>query len=146
MQNAGEWTRLCADVLQHPELSTDERFASNPLRVQHRAALDAAIAAATRGLAGHDLIARLDAAQIAWARMSTMREFVVHPQLASRDRWRDIESPAGPIRALLPPVQMSGVEPAMGDVPALGAHTDAVLEELGFARETVAAWRRGGTI
>ena len=146
VQNASEWTRLCADVLRQPALSTDERFATNPRRVRHRAALDAAIANATVGLGSRDLIARLDAARIAWARMNTMREFVAHPQLVARDRWRDIDSPAGRIRALLPPVQMSGVEPAMGAVPALGAHTDAVLEELGFPRETIAAWRRGGTI
>ena len=146
VQNAGEWTRLCADVLRRPDLATDARFATNPLRVQHRAALDAAIAAATIGLAGGDLIARLDAAQIAWARMSSMLQFVAHPQLAARDRWRDIDSPAGPIRALLPPVQMQGVEPVMGAVPVLGADTDRVLEELGFGRPAIEAWRREGTI
>jgi formyl-CoA transferase len=146
VQNAGEWTRLCADVLRRPDLTTDARFATNPLRVQHRAALDAAIAAATVGLTERDLIARLEAARIAWARMSSMQEFVAHPQLAARDRWRDIDSPAGPIRALLPPVQMQGVEPVMGAVPVLGADTDRVLEELGFGRPAIEAWRREGTI
>ncbi len=41
---------------------------------------------------------------------------------------------------------MDGVEPAMGDVPSLGQHTDAILEELGVARDTVAAWRSQGAI
>ena len=60
--------------------------------------------------------------------------------------WREIESPAGPLRAMVPPVRMEGVEPAMGGIPALGQHTDDILEELGAGRETVDAWRRAGVI
>jgi formyl-CoA transferase len=146
VQNAGEWTRLCTDVLDRPGLAGDERFATNPLRVRHRAALDAEIAAATGALTATALIARLDAAQIAWARMNTMSEFAAHPQLTMRDRWRDIGSPQGAIRALLPPVRIDGLDPRMGDVPALGEHTDAVLAELGYSREAIAAWRTEGTI
>jgi formyl-CoA transferase len=146
VQNAGEWTRLCADVLLQPALLADPRFATNSLRVAHRADLDAVISGVTRALTAGELTARLDAAQIAWARMSSMREFLAHPQLGGRGRWRQIDSPAGPLRALAPPVEIDGVEPAMGAVPALGAHTDAVLEELGFSRARVAAWRSEGTI
>ena len=68
--------------------------------------------------------------------MNSVAEFLAHPQLAGRDRWRDIDSPAGPLRALIPPVRMDDVEPAMGDVPALGQHTDAILDELGFDAPT----------
>jgi itaconate CoA-transferase len=73
-------------------------------------------------------------------------EFLNHPQLAARDCWRDIGSPAGALRAMVPPVRMEGVDPAMGDVPALGQHTQAILEELGVDRGIVAAWRREGAI
>ena len=68
--------------------------------------------------------------------MNSVQEFLAHPQLAARDRWRDIDSPAGPLRALMPPVQMDDVEPVMGDVPALGQHTDAILDELGVDAAT----------
>ena len=47
---------------------------------------------------------------------------------------------------MIPPVRMEDVEPAMGDVPALGQHTDAILEELDIARDTIAAWRKEGAI
>jgi formyl-CoA transferase len=78
--------------------------------------------------------------------MNSIAGFLEHPQLAARHSWRDIGSPAGPLRAMVPPVRMEGVEPAMGDVPALGQHTDRILEELGVARETIAAWRNEGAI
>ena len=146
IQNPREWTRLCADVLKRPDLATDPRFATNPLRVTNRDALDAAIATVAGGLTAAELIARLDAAQIAHARMNTMADFVAHPQLAARGRWRDIETPSGPVKALIPPVSVDNEAPRLGAVPALSAHTEAILRELGFGAEAVAAWRAEGTI
>jgi len=146
IQNSREWTMFCADVLQRPELADDERFRTNPLRVRNRPALHDAIESAFAPLSTSEVIERLDAARIAWARVNSMAEFLAHPQLTGRDRWRDIGSPAGALRATIPPVRMDEVEPVMGDVPALGQHTDAILGELGVAPETVAAWRREGVI
>jgi formyl-CoA transferase len=146
IQNAGEWTRLCADVFGRSEVGSDQRFATNPLRVQNREALAAVIADMTGGLTTAELTRRLDLAQIAWARMNTMQDFVAHPQLSGRDRWRQIATPAGPVRVLAPPVTIENEPAAMGPVPALGAHTDAVLRELGFSDQAIAAWRMEGTI
>ena len=146
VQNAREWTRFCADVLHRRELERDERFGTNSDRVRNRSALDAAIADVFRELSAADVVARLEAAGIANARFGSIGDFTDHPQLRARDRWREIHSPAGPLRALLPPVQMSGVEPAMGAVPSLGQHTDAILAELGFDRNVIAAWRTEGMI
>jgi crotonobetainyl-CoA:carnitine CoA-transferase CaiB-like acyl-CoA transferase len=50
------------------------------------------------------------------------------------------------LKALLPPVRMEAVEPVMGAIPELGQHTDAVLEELGYDRATIEAWRRDGVV
>jgi itaconate CoA-transferase len=146
IQNAREWTRFCADVLRRPELIDDERFTTNSARVQNRPALHAAIESAFAALTTAQVVERLESARIAWARMNSVGEFLDHAQLAGRDSWREIESPAGPIRATIPPVRMDGVEPAMGAVPALGQHTDSILEELGVAPETIAAWRSEGAI
>jgi itaconate CoA-transferase len=146
IQNAREWTRFCADVLRRPELADDERFRTNPLRVKNRRALHDIVESAFLTLSTSDVIERLESARIAWARMNSIAELLDHPQLAQRGCWRDIESPAGALRAIIPPVRMDGVEPVMGAVPALGQHTDAILEELGMTRDAVTAWRTEGVI
>jgi itaconate CoA-transferase len=146
IQNAREWSRFCREVLLHPDLETDARFRTNTLRVEHRQALHDAIESAFAALTTSDAIARLESARIAWARMNSVTEYLSHPQLVERDCWRDIGSPAGTLRATVPPVRMDGVEPVMGDVPALGQHTQSILEELGVDRGTVDAWRREGAI
>ena len=146
IQNAREWTRFCADVIGRTDMAEDERFRTNPLRVHNRPELHAAIEAAFATLTRAAIVARLESAGIAWARLNTVDEFLAHPQLSERDVWREIDSPAGPLRAMIPPVRMDGVEPVMGDVPALGQHTDSILEELGIAHATIAAWRNEGAI
>ena len=146
IQNPREWTRFCAEVLERPDVRDDDRFRTNALRVEHREALHAAIDSVFRTLTSRQILDRLEAAQIASARMNSMAEFVGHPQLSARDDWRDIDSPAGPLRALRPPVRIDGVEPVMGAVPSLGQHTQAILEEFGFDPQTIAAWRQEGAI
>jgi itaconate CoA-transferase len=133
LQNDREWAVLCREILGQPELVEDTRFATNTDRVVNDDALTPIIETALRALTVSDVEARLDAAGIANARLRTPAEFAAHPQLAARDRWREIGTPGGPVRALLPPVTVSGREAAMGDVPALGQHTAAILAELGLA-------------
>jgi itaconate CoA-transferase len=146
IQNAREWTRFCADVLRQPELADDERFRTNTRRVEHRAALHAEIESVFAALTTGEVVARLESAGIASARMNSVGEFLEHPQLTGRDGWREIGSPSGPLRALIPPVRMEGVEPSMGDVPSLGQHTDAILREMGITGDIIAAWRAEGAI
>jgi itaconate CoA-transferase len=146
IQNAREWRRFCADVLGSPALADDTRFHSNPLRVKNRNALHIAIESVLGTLTEGELTGRLEAAGVAFARMNSVKEFLAHPQLEERNAWREIGSPAGAVRALVPPVRMDQVEPNMGDVPALGQHTEAVLLELGIDRETIAGWRHEGVI
>ncbi|NMK48521.1 CaiB/BaiF CoA-transferase family protein [Achromobacter sp. Bel] len=131
LQNEREWVQFCAGVLQDPAIAQEERFSSNVLRVANRQALDARIAACFAPLSREEVLRRLDDAGIANSALNTMHDVWDHPQFAARDRWRDVATPAGPIRALLPPATLSGMEAAMGDVPALGQHTEAILAELG---------------
>jgi itaconate CoA-transferase len=133
LQNDREWAVLCREILGQPELVADKRFATNIDRVVNDGELTPIIETALAELTAADVEARLDAAGIANARLRTPAEFAAHPQLAARDRWRHIGTPGGPVRALLPPVTVTGREAAMGDVPALGQHTAAILAELGLA-------------
>jgi itaconate CoA-transferase len=129
LQNEREWAVLCEKVLDRPELVADPRFATNPDRVVHDAELTAIIEDVLAPMTPDEVVARLDAAGIASARLRTPAEFAAHPQLQARDRWREAATPAGPVRALLPPVTVPGRPAAMGAVPALGQHTEAVLAE-----------------
>jgi crotonobetainyl-CoA:carnitine CoA-transferase CaiB-like acyl-CoA transferase len=129
LQNEREWAVLCERVLGRPDLTADERFVTNPDRVKHDDELTAIIEGVLASMAPDEVVARLDAAGIASARLRTPAEFAAHPQLEARDRWREAGTPAGPVRALLPPVTVPGREAVMGAVPALGQHTEAVLAE-----------------
>jgi itaconate CoA-transferase len=141
LQNEREWKKFCDVVLQKPQLAQDPRFDSNANRVKNRPQLDEAMQEVFQKLSAAEIIARLDAAQIANARMSTVQEFADHPQLDARQHWSTVNSPVGALKALLPPVTIETVEPVMNDVPALGQHTDAILGEMGFDSEQIAAWR-----
>jgi itaconate CoA-transferase len=129
LQNEREWAVLCEKVLARPDLVADPRFAANPDRVAHDDELTAIIEGVLGTMTPDEVVTRLDAAGIASARLRTPAEFAAHPQLAARDRWREAGTPAGPVRALLPPVTVPGRPAAMGAVPALGQHTEAVLAE-----------------
>ena len=129
LQNDREWRVFCDRVLGRPDLVTDPRFVTNPDRVARDAELRAIIEDVFAALTPGEVAARLDAAGIANARLRTPAEFAAHPQLAARDRWREVDTPGGPVRTLLPPVTVPGREPAMGAVPAPGQHTDSILAE-----------------
>lgn len=133
VQNEREWAALCTDVLGQPDLATDPRFVRNSRRVANDAELTVLLEAALADLTADEVTARLEEVGIANARLRTMAEFAEHPQLSARDRWRDVESSAGPVRSLLPPVTVHGREAAMGPIPDLGQHTAAVRGEFGSA-------------
>lgn len=146
IQNEREWERFCRLVLHRSELAADARFDSNTTRIAHRGELHAVIDDVLGRLTAGEIIERLDAAQIANARMNTVQEFVAHPQLAARNRWQIVDSAVGPLPALVPPVDIEGVEPSMGPIPSLGQHTDDILAELGFDSSTMSLWRARGVI
>jgi itaconate CoA-transferase len=146
LQNEREWVKFCEAVLERSELETDPRFDTNSRRVENGEELDEAIEEAFKDLSSEDVISRLDEARIANARMRTVQEFLDHPQLEARDRWREVDSPVGPIRALVPPVTMQGVESVMEPIPEVGEHTDAILEELDLDPDAVGSFREAGAV
>ena len=146
VQNEREWANFCEIVLGQPDLARDARFVSNSERVANRADLDGLIVAALAGMTAVDAMERLDQAGIASARANTVSEVIDHPQLAARDRWTDIDSPVGPIRALFPPVVSDRHAAVMGSVPAVGTQTATILREIGYDDDTIARLRDDGAI
>ena len=146
LQNEREWKLFCEVVLQDAGLAGDARFDSNARRNANREALKAIILAAFARLNTAEVVARLDGAQIANARMNTMAEVWAHPQLKARGRWQSVDSPAGAIAALLPPGRNNAFDYRMDAIPAVGQHTEAILRELGQDTEAIARLREAGAV
>lgn len=146
LQNQREWAVFCTDILNAPALETDLRFASNADRAAHKLELTAIIIAAFAKWSSEEVIAKLSAAGIANARMSDMAGLWAHPQLQARGRWRDVDSPVGPLPALLPPGGLGDAEPRMEAIPELGANTLAILQELGFKSGEIDVLKEQGVI
>jgi itaconate CoA-transferase len=133
VQNDREFARFAEVVLGEPAFASDARFATGPARDANRHVLRAEIERAFSKLTGAQVLERLERAEIANARLNTMQEFWDHEQLKARDRWREVGSSEGAVRAMKPPFNLDSFEPRMDEIPALGAHTHAILAELGFA-------------
>lgn len=146
VQNEREWQRFCDIVLQEPSLALDERFAGNAQRVANRGEMQQIIEAHFGQLTRAEVISRLEQAGIANAEMRSINEFLDHPQLKARQRWRKVGSPAGLIPALLPPATISDVEPIFNPIPALGEHTESILTELEYDATTIAQLRADGVV
>ena len=146
LQNEREWDRFCKVVLQQPELLADERFSSNSRRVANRDALREVITQSFDALTADDVVQRLEEAQIANAHVNDMHDVWKHPQLQARDRWTRIETPIGPIPALLPPGKTDAYTPRMDPVPGLGEHSESILRELGWSAPDVGRLRQIGAI
>ncbi|WP_216913193.1 CaiB/BaiF CoA transferase family protein [Nocardia noduli] len=136
--NDSEWQRLSA-LLDRPDLAAAPEFASNPQRCERRAELDAAITAWTRTLDLDEICARADAAGIGNSEFQRVSDVVDHPQLVERGRWREVDSPVGPLRSLLPAFVGAGWPDLLNPVPALGEHTAAILAECGLSDESSSA-------
>jgi itaconate CoA-transferase len=137
IQNDREWTRFCAVVLGAPALATLAEYATNSDRVVHRDELNEVITKRFSEFGAPELVGMLEQSQVAYASLNTMRQFLDHPVLRERDRWRSVDTPAGPIEALLPPATIGGFQPQMGPVPALGEHTEQILRGLGRDAEEI---------
>jgi crotonobetainyl-CoA:carnitine CoA-transferase CaiB-like acyl-CoA transferase len=146
LQNEREWALFCKTVLQRPELANDARFATNSKRSAARNELRAIIIDAFSGLTADEVVARLDQAQIANAQVNDVHAVWKHPQLKARKRWREVDTPAGRVPALLPPGSWEEGDPRMDGVPALGEHTASILAELGLTVEQTSNLRAAGAI
>lgn len=146
IQNEREWQEFCGTVLERPGLAGDPRFSSNSRRVASREELHAEIEAVLGSLSIEEAVDRLERAGIANARMRSVREFLDHPQLAARDRWREVGSAAGELSALVPPGIPDGEEPVMAPIPEVGEHTRSILSGLGYGGAEVRSMSRDGTV
>jgi len=144
VQSEREWRRFCHHVLGDESLADDARFCRMSARVANRGDLQTVIGERLAAVPLSEAVEMLEAADIAFAHITPVSELADHPQLRERGRWRDVETPVGPVPALLPPAAFTGVEPRMDAVPLLGAHSDSVLEWLGYSPDEAEQMRSSG--
>jgi crotonobetainyl-CoA:carnitine CoA-transferase CaiB-like acyl-CoA transferase len=125
IQNEREWKMFCDEVLGESEMASDERFASNTERVRNRAALDRHVQARLGELSLAELCDALDRARIARGQVSTMRDLMSHPSAT----FASVMTPEGIVELLAPAVIVDGQRPALGRVPSLGEHDEALRRE-----------------
>ena len=146
LQNEREWAKFCDVVLENPALAQDERFDQNFKRNEKREELLAIIDQCFSKLTTEQVIAKLEKAQIANARLNDMKGLWNHQQLKERERWVNVDTPAGSIPALLPPGLNNAYDYRMDPIPSVGEHTDAILQELGLTESDIANMRTSGAI
>lgn len=131
IQNEREWAVFCDRVLGQPELASDPRFAGNTERVRHREVLDRTIASVFARHTVQALSDLLDAARIAYGRVSSMDDLIAHRSATVAG----VETPGGPVELLAPPVIVDGARRALGAVPRLGEHDESLRSEFGAAQQ-----------
>ena len=146
LQNEREWAVFCEKVLGQPGLATDARYDSNFKRNENREEIADLINRVFSTMTAVQVVAKLDTAGIANARINTPEEVWQHAQLKARKRWSEVGSPVGPIPALLPPATISGVDARMDPIPAVGEHTERILSELGYSGAEISQMNAAGAI
>ncbi len=132
--NDGQFGRL-AEILGHPEWIGDERFATNPARVQNHPLLDPLLRAEFASRSRYELIAALDAAGVPCSPINTVPEVFADPQVQHRNMLRKLPHPtAGEVPQVVSPLNFTN-EPLAFDrpPPLLGQHTEEILRELGLS-------------
>jgi itaconate CoA-transferase len=125
IQQASEWKQFCAEVLRREDLIADERFESNARRVANRDALDAEIEPAFAAIDREEAIRRLNKAQIAWSRLTEVRDLGAHAAL----RRMPVKLPNGDEVLVPRPAGRETFRGAPPPVPAMGADTDRIRRE-----------------
>jgi itaconate CoA-transferase len=146
LQNEREWAIFCDKVLEKPALQVDPRFCTGPRRSSARQELYGIIVETFSHLTGAQVVKRLDDAQIGNAAMNDMRQVWEHAQLAARERWAEVDTPNGKILAMRPPGMPESFNARMDPIPAVGEHTTAILEEIGYSEFEIARLRAGQVI
>src|SRR5262249_52527679 len=118
IQSEREWKKLCAEVLEQPDLPNDFRFANMVERVRNRALTDKVVGDIFASLSREQLLKRLEDADIAFAEVNSMADLAVHPHL----RRVEIATPAGKVAYPAPAAIFVDEPRHYGAVPAIDEH------------------------
>jgi crotonobetainyl-CoA:carnitine CoA-transferase CaiB-like acyl-CoA transferase len=134
------WENLLA-AIEHPEVGTDERFASYSSRVTNYRALQAALNNVFSERPRAEWTQRLEAADVPYAPIMQVAEVFDDPQVAHLESFYHLKhATEGDVWGVQPPLFFDGERPRVTvPPPMLGEHTDEVLSELGFDSDGIDA-------
>lgn len=126
VQNDREWVNFCTKFLKRPELIRRPGFVDNMERIRSRASLDEIIVERFAQLSSDDAMGELEAAGLAYGRLNQIEDASRHPHL----RRVPVSTPAGDIHLIAPAAIFDEENaPALGPVPARGAHSETLRKE-----------------
>ena len=141
---------IVCDKLNKPQWKTDDRFATNNVRVQNRVELEAMIEAETKKKTTQEWLEILEGSGMPYAAINDVKDTLEHEHSRARTMVTEVEHEScGPMKLVSPPVKygkdgMVGVRTAP---PTLGEHTDHVLAEvLGMEQKEVDTLREQGVV
>lgn len=144
--NASDWEVFCKQVIERPELLTDNRFATAETRRRNRVKLEELMENIflTRSFA--EWAERLKAAKLPHGKVNSIAEVLDHPQTKARNFVREVESPVGPVPVLGSPLHLSASPERLDPVPDLGQDTESILRELEYSSADIDAFRKANVI
>ena len=137
LQNEREWAKFCDIVLENPQLIDVDRFSTNTDRSMNRGELRDLIQSIFTKQSTDELIIKLKTADIAYANVNDMNKVWNHEQLKKLNRLVVTDTPRGEVSTFLPPTNNSEFDPVISPVPALGEHSQKILDELGFTKHEI---------
>ena len=146
IQNEREWKNFCEKVLGDPDLTNHPDYYNNTNRFKNQQTLQKIIEKVFLEKTSEEIIELLEDSGIANARLNSVMDFVNHPQLEARNRWREVDSPVGKLKALLPPATFNDIEPVFNPIPEVGQHTNDILKSVGYTEEDIKAFAQNKVI
>ncbi len=144
--SASDWETFCRKVIEKPELLADPRFATVEGRRKNRGELEQTIENIFLERDHKYWLAQLKKAELPYGEVRGIAQVLAHPQVLARKLIRETESPVGTVPVIANALKMSDSPARYDRIPALGEDSDAILRELGYDDDAIAALRRDKVI
>jgi crotonobetainyl-CoA:carnitine CoA-transferase CaiB-like acyl-CoA transferase len=146
--NQRTWEKLCANVLDRPDLITDPRFITNSDRLTNIHLLEPLLEQEFASADADVWIARCEAAQVPCGPINDFGQAINDPHFAARGMIQELDHPKlGKMKTIGIPSHFSRTPGAVrAPAPTLGQHTDAVLRRFGLSDTRIAELRESNVV